>query len=451
MTEWLRRLCLPAYLLLCLLLGGSVRSVWPNMVLQLLAVALIAWTGAAHPANPIAKPARMLLGIACAALCLVVVQLVPLPPGLWTSLPGRESLAVGFSVLGLHMPWLPLSLAPYATLGSALAILPPLGVTLAMLRQPQEGRWLVGAVIVGAFANVLLATVQVASGGVSSAKPWYLYDISNNGAVGFFANSNHLGSLLLAGLAFAVALTAIAWSERRRGRAPMLLAGASALVAILAGLALNHSLAAVALAAPTLLLSALLFPAGWKLRRIALPVAAIAAVALVAVLTSSPIGAKLAGHDLSSFQSRSEMWANTFDLVRRTFPVGTGLGSFPSVYPLIEDPASVDLFYVNHAHNDYLEILLEGGLAGVVLVAAFLSWWAIVAVRAWRSRSGDQLARAATIASGAMLAHSVVDYPLRTAALATVFALCLGLMLRAPADRSSERPAVRPARHVKIA
>ncbi len=89
-------------------------------------------------------------------------------------------------------------------------------------------------------------------------------------------------------------------------------------------------------------------------------------------------------------------------------------------------------------------------LPGVLMVVVFLWWWVRRTVALWRMREPLQLARAATIASGALLLHSLVDYPLRTAALSSVFGLSIGLMVvgaRRPAgpDRSTTG-----ARHLTI-
>ena len=46
----------------------------------------------------------------------------------------------------------------------------------------------------------------------------------------------------------------------------------------------------------------------------------------------------------------------------------------------------------------------------------------------WRSAVADRFAQAGTIASAAIPVHSLVDYPLRTAALSAIFAGCLALM-----------------------
>src|SRR5581483_9726291 len=100
--------------------------------------------------------------------------------------------------------------------------------------------------------------------------------------------------------------------------------------------------------------------------------------------------------------------------------------------------------YVNHAHDDYLETWLELGWPGLALIAAFLAWWLVSVVRIGRNGRDDDasLATAGAVVVGLLLAHSAVDYPLRTPALATLFALGCGLMVP-PSSRKRGLPAPR--------
>ena len=81
----------------------------------------------------------------------------------------------------------------------------------------------------------------------------------------------------------------------------------------------------------------------------------------------------------------------------------------------------------------------------------FLAWWTVASWRVWKSPEQDPFAQAAVIASAAMLAHSLVDFPLRTAAISAVFAMCLGLVAagrrRPPAGDGS---GLWPTRHVVV-
>src|SRR5580698_114864 len=69
--------------------------------------------------------------IFCLAVVLVpLIQLVPLPPVLWTLLPDRAPLIASFDGLGHGLPWLPISVSPNATWLSVAALLPTLAVFL---------------------------------------------------------------------------------------------------------------------------------------------------------------------------------------------------------------------------------------------------------------------------------------------------------------------------------
>ena len=79
---------------------------------------------------------------------------------------------------------------------------------------------------------------------------------------------------------------------------------------------------------------------------------------------------------------------------------GSGLGTFEKVYRMAEDPAKVDRYYVNHAHDDYLELAVETGLPGIILMLLFLGWWGRSVWRMLKSPAADQFAMAGAIASG---------------------------------------------------
>jgi hypothetical protein len=201
----LRHAIVPVYLLVCLVLGGaSAAGFVANLALQLIAVPLICWslwqlsvTGAA----PQVRSALLLLGLLVA---IAVLQLVPLPPAIWTHLPGRAPVADGYRLLGTTLPWLPLTLTPEATLASLLWLLPAVAIFLSIVVLGAFRPRSIAAVIVAVMlVSVLIGALQVIGGSDSA----YFYRITNyGGAVGFFANSNHNATLLLVSIPFLAAL-----------------------------------------------------------------------------------------------------------------------------------------------------------------------------------------------------------------------------------------------------
>ena len=123
----------PAYLLLCLILGGSAQGIWANMLLQLLGVLILAWAALAPSEEPLLPPARQLLILVIAAVAVVAIQLVPLPSTVWPHLGGRTAIANGYRILGMPVPPMPLSLTPFNSFSDLLALIPPLASFCARL------------------------------------------------------------------------------------------------------------------------------------------------------------------------------------------------------------------------------------------------------------------------------------------------------------------------------
>lgn len=442
----------PAYLFLCLLLGGSTQGVWGNALLQIGAILIISWwmiqPNGRLPAN--ARPLAWLLGL---GVLLVLIQLLPLPPAIWTNLPGREIVADGRKILGLDPGWSSISLAPYETMTTLLYLLPPIALFVAVLQaEAKNGAWLALALIVATLLGVLLGLLQVVSGN-PAASPWYLYRISNFGfATGFFANSNHMASLLLIAFPFVVALGAMAadGSKDVRKRYTIVALTAGTIGVVVIGIALNGSLAGAGLLIPVALASLLLLtPLGPRSRPLVIGFGVIALVGFAALLLS-PLGERLAMTGASaSLSTRQDILAHSAEVLKAFGPIGSGLGTYPIVYPLFEAPDAVTSIYVNHAHNDYVELAIELGVAGIALVALFLLWWLVAVRRTLAAPSASLFAKAGAIGSAAILTHSAVDYPLRTSAIASAFALCLAMLLM---SRKSARTSkdLREARHLVI-
>lgn len=440
----------PAYLALCLVLGGSGQGIWGNLLLQLLALAILAWALLSRPRGGLSRAAASLRLLVLASVLLVLIQLVPLPPAVWSRLPGRAFVVDGYQMLGLPLPWLPISLAPAATLASALNLLPPLAIVAGILRLGAfRARWLAVAVVGGAVAGAMLGALQAATGS------GYLYAFTTPGrAAGFFANANYMGTLLLAALPFLAALvarvgkTASTTTRKRLGAWGV---GAGAALIILLGLALNGSAATALLAVPVLIGCAALL-AGRRPRVQAwLALSAVAAVLAGALLVAT-VPSLSSTEAAVSVATRQDIWARSLQITGDHLPLGAGLGTFPALYPRYEDANAVDWIYVNHVHNDYLELVLEAGLPALLLLGAFLFWWVSRAWALWRPAGGRGMARAASIASAAILAHSAVDFPVRTAAIAATLAACVALMAEPNARRRDAESGIRarPARHLTL-
>ena len=442
----------------CLLLGGaSAAGIAANAFLQLVALGLIVallWR------RDFAVPdgARGPLWIGAALLLVGLISLVPLPGGLGSGLPLRAELAEAFRLVGMAPPSLSGSLAPAWTLSSLLHLLPAAAMFLLVLYLPNQDRRLLPTVLlVVAGISVVLGAFQLMGGSDSPLRP---YTVTNpTSPVGFFANVNHQATLLLCALPLtAVIAGRMATRRSRSKRSGGAIISLSIAIFFIAGIAISGSSAGYGLAVPAVVASFLIYRRTVAGRVGVAWWGALAAAALIFAFAGiqGPLSKENFEGDLNASHpsSRRVLTSTTVEIIKDSFPIGTGLGTFSTVYRRYEDPGKVTGTFANHAHNDYVEAVLELGLAGLLLILAFLYWWGRRAYSAWsRDFEGAALARAGSVMVGIILVHSIVDYPIRTAAIVAVFALGCALMVppiirRSTAEPDEDEPSA-PLRHIE--
>lgn len=421
------------FLVVSLTFGGASRSdVITSDIVALLALpiaGLAIWR--LHAAGGPAPEHRLPLMVLAAILILPLLQLIPLPPALWTALPGRALIVEGLRDAGLTPGWGPISLSPTRTWAAFLALLPAVAVFLAVLLANSDARRrLVIALLAVGGLSVLLGGAQLAGGQDSALR---FYEITNrSAAVGFFSNRNHLASLLICVVVLGAAWAVQAGLRRPPARFQLAAALTIVLIAIL-GAGSTGSRAGLVLLAPAGAGALLLawragIGRGRGLLVLGVLGAGFAAALLIVHLSFGETIARLQGgfgEDVRIIAAEVGLRA-----AKAFAPFGSGFGSFVPAYKIFEGPESVINTYINHAHNDWLEVLIEGGLPAVLVALAFIVWFARTAFGLWR-RGGPEatMARAGSLVVLLLLAHSAMDYPLRTPAMMAVFALACALML----------------------
>ncbi len=436
MTDAIKKRGLPLFLGLCLLMGGASNGGFlENFLLQIGGIILAVLAITSRPDGAEATLDRFLPWILLFWACIVAVQFIPLPVSLWAALPGRLELTEELALLGVEPAPAMVTLSYHDSFSSLAWALPALGFAVALAAQKDlHERSLALALITCAFLAIALGLIQFLGDPQSAA---YLYRITNRGLmVGFFANANHMATLLLVTLPFLAALTRSLMDERGHQRRELLIIWILLAGFIVIGLALVGSLTGYALAAPVIALSAvIMFPRAGRLLKMAI-IPAVALGAAIIALTDEG-GNVFAEEDTLSQRDRQQIFSTTIAAAQDFWPVGTGLGTFRDIYDNYEEQDAVDRVYVNHAHSDYLEIGLEFGLAGLIGIIAFVAWWLWRLRTLWPVMARQPFTQAAAIGSGIILVHSLWDYPLRTAALSSVFALSCVILARAAVARST--------------
>lgn len=429
-------LVLLALLGLVFLTGGASRSdvssliiLWPVAGLSL-AYALwgLPWGGL--------RQFPVTFGLLAAALLLTAVQLVPLPPEIWTALPGREFATQLAKISGLENSWQPLSLTPFHTTASMYALVVPLAIAVLAVRCTADERaMLLPALLVIGMFSAALGLIQALG---SDQSALYLYRVSSRGfAVGLFANRNHQATFLCCLFPMLATYASAASRSVEQGRFRLHLA--IGLGAVLVPLILvTGSRAGFVLMIMAILGSVAIYrrpkaaiPPKRKGGRRNYTIAIVSAIAAgLVVLTYASSRATAVQRLVSGGNpndSRLAYWQAVWRLVQHYFPVGSGAGSFVEIYQVDEPLGLLAPEYLNHAHNDWLELALTHGLAGALILAiAVLLWiWAAVSLiraRHYGSRT-IQFGQLGLIVAGLLGLASVVDYPLRAPSLACLLVL----------------------------
>ncbi len=435
MIERARRFLLPAtsiLLLACWLGGGvTVDDTGLDEALQLMALPVLllaVWLLLADGASRWVQA-----GIVIALLIVLVplVQQLPIPMALWQLPPARQALAMDLAVAGVQVNphW---SLTPAATERGLWALLPALATFLgACALQSRERRLLLLAILGLVVFNVFFAFFQA---GLPPDSPLRLYQDFSNGFGGLLVNTNHQATACIIGMVLALGLAAEARLREARGEARprhhWRYLGLAVFLLLMVPLATSRAGMVIVLPAfaAALLLTGLLQP-----RRIlrSRRMAAIALVALGLAVVGIRAGIGWMGVDQVD-EMRHEMAAAALAIGRAEAPLGSGVGSF---VPAFEQAAPLSLRlpnYINHAHNEFAQWWMTSGWLGMLALAAVIGLLLAAGWRVLRSEGRQAvLAAACWVALVAVLAHSWVDYPLRTLTLMATCGALAGVMLAA--------------------
>ncbi|MBW6532576.1 O-antigen ligase family protein [Sphingomonas sp. RRHST34] len=431
-------LCLLAGLLAGLWLAGGASR--PDVLGQAI-VRGAAWLSLITMSLIGERPAMRRVALPAVLLSLVallpLLQLIPLPVALWQSLPGRDLLREAAAASGQSQPWRPWSMVPAATANALGALIVPAAVLVltAGLRERERGH-LPAILLTVVLAGTLVGLLQASGAGFGNA----LINGTPGDVSGTFANRNHFALFVAIGC---VVVPSWAFNGGRRSgwRGPVALGLMPFFVLTLLA---TGSRAGLAVGAMAVALALVLARQGLRreLRRAprwVLPTTVAALVAVLALLIGISITAdraqsinRLVTIDAAQ-DTRLRALPTVLKMVTDYFPAGTGFGSFDPIFRANEPYALLKPTFFNHAHNDFLEIVLDGGAAGLVVLVSALVWWAMSAVRAMRAPMPDALpARTGAAILLLIMVASVFDYPARTPLMMAVIALAASWLAYAP-------------------
>lgn len=426
--------------------GGSRDDIQSLLLLRPLAVLFCAYALTAKA--PEQWQGRMFpLYIAVALLALMVLQMIPLPPSVWTALPERQIFADIAGLAGIEQPWRPLTLSPSKTLNSLFALVIPIAAMMLYLNLDREyRRRAVPVLIVLCSISALWAIFQV----IGPARgPLYIYRITNFGTgVGLFANRNHQAVMLASTI---VMLGWYAGSLKPNARQAVLkfYASVATILVFVPLIFITGSRAGLLLMIPALVLALFLIYSGGyypgkasRKRRSGSPkfsllsggrlMLAIGIVTISGMATSSILLSRslafdrlFSGGDVEEL--RWQLLPTLFTMLKDYMPWGSGFGSFEHVYKIYETQELLRPSYLNQAHNDWLQYPIEGGVPALLIAICAIVWFGMrlwIVARNWRSSNPAKYGALMCLAVILfLLAASIGDYPLRVPFIMALFAV----------------------------
>ena len=141
-----------------------------------------------------------------------------------------------------------------------------------------------------------------------------------------------------------------------------------------------------------------------------------------------------------SEELRPQLWRDGLYVTQKYFPFGVGMGNFIPALVADERLEAIWPSLPNRAHNDFIELASEAGMFGLLAISAITLTLSRALLQKLRGRAGQSQTLAIFAGAGLTILslHSLVDYPIRSMALACVAAVCAGFLLALQQD---DRPA----------
>lgn len=434
------------FLLISILFGGGgVNAAWQNLLVQLAGLALLAINFAAVRRFALQAP-HTLRVLAICLLAVPLIQLIPLPPSIWKQLPGRDLLITSLELVGHEDDFRPITVSVARTSLSLIGLIPLMAALVVGYSFQRESRdRLLQLLVVMGWVQLAFGAISLATGANTTL---FESDHASGMLRGLFANKNSTGLFLdvaligAMGLLFAKAGARHSWGYAAWVSviifpvAIILTVSRSAMVLLAVVAVAGLGLAFVRAARKT-------EPGGISAGRLkALIGGVVLACTIGGLVVTAGMGQGRIERSLVRFadlqDGRAGIWADALTSASHFWPVGAGMGTFDEVFQVDESLERVRAGRAGRAHNEYLEIAIETGVIGIGAILYFAALHLIACIKAIRHRNAIY-AVAAFAGLLCIAAQSVLDYPMRSAAMLPVAGLLLALFWGAVPDRNIVR------------
>jgi len=147
--------------------------------------------------------------------------------------------------------------------------------------------------------------------------------------------------------------------------------------------------------------------------------------------------------------NRTHIWSVTLSVIKSTLPFGAGLGAFGVAYTPYDSLSGVER--VEQAHNDYLQVLADAGIVGLLLGAFFIYLLFKTGLR--NAQTSNKFRRGVVVGAlagcFAILVHSLFDFVLHITAVAMLFITLVSLVVAGGDESVDDNDDAQQIRHKK--
>lgn len=380
-------------------------------------------------------------------LCIPVIYLIPLPDQLWLNLPGRElqtEILKWIESTSDLSSYKVLSLYPLHTFSAFLVSLSALAVFLGASSANKRDLVILSLVLLGS------ATLQgmIAFAQYITSDPFFYFGLARTEVLGTYLNTNHLTALMEMVEPLALALMVHAIIENNKPAIPRVL-----LILTHASISLLLTFIAFTTTSRmgTFLLILSIFLSFWAVttpemrKQVAVPIFLLRLALLIAIVVSQYVMMETITGTAAEMEPsvvfgdlRWAIFQASWEGIQAFFPFGSGPGTLPQtvqIYFSADNPAFQN-YFMNHAHNDYLGLIYETGILGVVLLVCFFCLY----VRQWLLLRRFPVTKVKSLQSASgigiliILIFSLTDFNLHTPANLVVFSFICGIFFRKNKD-----------------
>lgn len=393
----------------------------------------------------------LLITLLFSPIWLGLMYLLPIPVDIWDSMAGRELYLHVLQTMKVSAPGsFSLSLTPDATWTSVLAGMPIVAMfAVAQVLPTKAIKSLLAVLLTATTLQVLLSVLQLAFG----LNSIFYFDLTGTGSiVGSFANRNHLADLLIMSLPVCIYVFFDQSKKKRTGNSTLftephkqvilaflLFLGFAFMVILLTTLSRGGLISGfIALGISFCIYLLALGSKVSRQQRFVYLGLAIVFISMAMIASGlEGIQSRLGESFITDAEVRNTIAHSALSAALQFWPWGSGLGSFEAVFPRFQPAISIG--YIEYAHNDYAQLLMELGAAGVVLMVIFailLIHQVLKFIRIYRAeqRLPKNVVMQCFCGVGllAFLLHSWVEFNMHIPALAITAAFLSGVFLRNP-------------------